>query len=87
MTRPYRRDKDVRDGSVIAGLRMEPALAQALTGRAREIALQLGLPKANIAATARHLLRVALGWPAKDSLAREEQFTKIAEARRSLYDS
>lgn len=87
MTRPNRRrDKDVRDSSVIAGLRMEPELAQALVNHARDLAEQLGLQKANVAATTRHLLRVALGWNENKSLAAEERFREIAETKRQLYE-
>lgn len=60
MTRAYRRDKDVKGGSVIAGLRMESALAQKLTDYAREHASDAN-GKADVAAATCFLLRVGLG--------------------------
>jgi hypothetical protein len=74
----------VRSAAVIAGLRMEPWLAQALTVKAQTLAQSLGLEKANVAATARHLLRVSLGMSVPASLQQEEKFAQIAQAKRQL---
>lgn len=78
VTRPYRRDKGITKASAIAGLRLEPALARALTDAARS---QFG---GNVAATARHLLRLGLGWNKVDSLTAEEGFVRIAAERENL---
>ena len=63
MTLPHRRHKNTKGGSVIAGLRMDPALAEALTERAHANAAVDGALKGDIAATARTLLRAMLRVP------------------------
>lgn len=87
MTRPTRRDKDVRMSSVIAGLRLEPDTATRLVESAKAHAADHNLAEVNIAAYARHLLRVGLGMGAAESMERELAFTKIAKAKRALNDS
>ena len=73
MTRAYRRDKDTKSGSVLVGLRMEPALAQAVTAEAHALAARLGAQdeRGDVAVTVRHLLRQTLGWTEGTSLTSE----------------
>lgn len=61
MTRAHRRDKGVKNASIIAGLRCEPALALRLTGRALE-GQRDDRGRADVAAMARYLLRMGVGW-------------------------
>lgn len=84
MTRPYRRDKGVRSASVIAGLRLEKDTAARLVESARVHAEAHGLAEVNVAAYARHLLRVGLGMSPSDSEERERAFSRIAKAKRQL---
>jgi len=73
--------------SVIAGLRMEPELAQAVRGYAEKHAEEHALERPNVAAAARHLLREALthgGYlqcHGSASCRKEGYFAGIAEAR------
>jgi hypothetical protein len=64
MTLPYRRDKDIKNSSVIAGLRMEPKLAQALTEWARAHARDED-NRANVVRAVRYLLGEACGFDAE----------------------
>lgn len=86
MTRPYRRDKGVRSASVIAGLRLEKDTALRLVESARAHAADNSLAEVNIAAYARHLLRVGLGMSPVESMERERAFSKIASAKRQIAD-
>lgn len=90
MTRRTRTDKDVMDGSVIAGLRMEPDLAAALRLYAINQARAHGdhRAKGNVAAAARHLLREALQVNGGRHLCdREAYFQALTEARKKIAES
>lgn len=79
MPRKARSDKDVRDTSVIRGLRMERDLAQAVREHARTQRLfRTRDGKGNVAACVRHLLRLALRVAtATESQEREGEFSRI----------
>lgn len=79
-----RSDKDTFNGSVIAGLRLEPDLAVALRAYAVAQARAHGGAgaKGNVAAAARHLLREALSANGGRHLCdREAYFQALTEAR------
>ncbi len=85
MTRKTRRDRGVYNGSVIAGLRLEPELAQALVEYARGQAAAHGEARANVASAARDLLRRGLDLCSSEhSCAKEGYFRGLAEARAGL---
>lgn len=65
------------DGPAFCGLRVDPKLAQAIRDRRADLGL-------NAAATVRHLLRLAVGMNAKESLAVEARFAQIAVAKKKL---
>lgn len=65
-----RRDKDTKNASVIAGLRLEPELALKLTDYAlRE--REAGERQADVASAARRCLRIGLGQTPEQALAAE----------------
>ena len=72
MTRPHRRDKNVKGASVIAGARMEPDLAQRLCAAAIERATGKH-GRGDVAQLARYLIRIGLGIPHDQANVREEQ--------------
>lgn len=69
----HRRDKDVVNDGLVAGLRMEPKLAQKLCEEARRLAPRAvhGRVKGDVAEFARSLLRRGLGWTHDQSEAME----------------
>lgn len=87
MTRRYRRDAGTMDGSVIAGLRLEPELAAAL----REYTIEFAAAheqKPSVAAAARHLLREALTKNrGRHVCDREAYFQALAEARKRISEA
>jgi hypothetical protein len=64
VTRPHRRDKDIKNASVIAGLRMEPDLARVLTAYALDHMEQDRDGRVDVGLVTRYLLRIGLGWSA-----------------------
>lgn len=76
MTRPQRRDKDIRNASVCTGLRLEPALAQRLCDEARKRALVGNPPRGDVAMMARALIREGLGIDTVTSNTMEDQAPK-----------
>ncbi len=76
MTRPHRRDKDIRNASVCTGLRLEPTLAKRLCDEARKRALVGTPPRGDVAMMARALLREGLGIDAETSNTMEDQAPK-----------
>lgn len=72
MTRPHRRDKNVKFASVVAGARMEPDLAQRLCAAAIERAPDK-YGRGDVAQLARYLIRTGLGIPHSEANIREEQ--------------
>lgn len=76
--------RDVDDtprARIIAGLVLCRSAGRALQAHAKQ---ETG---GNVAAMARHLVRVGLGWSADESRRREETFARIAKAKRALYDA
>ena len=72
MTRPHRRDKNVRFASVIAGVRLEPDVAQRLCAAAIErVPDKHG--RGDVAQLVRYLIRTGLGIPHDQANAREER--------------
>lgn len=72
MTRPHRRDKNVKSASVIAGARLEPDVAQRLCAAAIErVPDKHGL--GDVAQLVRYLVRTGLGIPHSEANAREER--------------
>jgi hypothetical protein len=69
-----RREEHGAFSSCVAGLSMESDLCARLTSTAR----RLGLPKAG---TARHFIRLGLGFSAENSMAREAHFAELAAAK------
>jgi hypothetical protein len=72
VTRPHRRDKNVRFASVIAGVRLEPDLAQRLCAAAIERAPD-ERGRGDVAQLARYLVRTGLGIPHSEANIREER--------------
>lgn len=72
MTRVHRRDKNIKFASVIAGVRMEPDLAQRLCAAAIE-RVQDEHGRGDVAQLARYLIRTGLGIPHSEANAREER--------------
>ena len=72
MTRPHRRDRNVKSASVIAGARMEPDLAQRLCAAAIDrVPDEHG--RGDVAQLARYLVRTGLGIPHSEANIREER--------------
>ena len=72
---------DTPRARIIAGLVLCKTAGRALQAHAKRET------NGNVAAMARHLVRVGLGWPVDESRRREEMFARIAKAKRELYDA
>jgi hypothetical protein len=77
VTLPHRRDHNTKGASVITGLRLEAPLAERLVAFAHEHFTDRG--RADVAAAACHLLRLALGWaPDNAATAENAPGTRVA---------
>lgn len=75
-----------REAGVLAGIRLDPDIVDGLRGTPRGHSGQLaGVGDLlNAAGSARHLLRLGLGWSQEESLNAEDRFQQIANARKAL---